>query len=175
MNLVLTDARGGHLSLTTQIESLRFDCIACSAHHDGFTVLNSLVADRMDRSALESACDEVNDSRSVVALPASARSHSRVVIMPVVRASGLEGRIEAAQLMLDLFAVSQEKDVQATSLLITQFLQVRTYPRAHILGVLEGLQRIGLRSFLGLTTLGFDISALREAEFRKDAFQIFGV
>lgn len=172
MNLLLPGPHNQHLRITTAVAVGQFDGLACSAHSDGFTVLNSLRFSDLSRAAIRDLCVEVHEARQVRALPVKTVSGANVFLMPVVKSAGQDGRQQTAQLMRMLFLATQVSEFRIKSLLITQFAHVRRYPRAHVLGVFDELVNIAADSFQHLETVGIEIRAEDEGSIREDARQV---
>jgi hypothetical protein len=168
MNIEITDSTGCVLTVTTDVQGLAFAATACSPHADGFTVLNATVGNRMPRAELELACQQCIERDEVCILPTNASLVTRVLIVPNSGALDLAGRQKASTLMMDLFHATQSDRVAATSLLISHFGYVRSYPQAHVLGICDAIHELKRQSFMGLRILGFEVAPLILAYFEQD-------
>lgn len=168
MNFEITDVAGGRLTITTGVEGMAFDATACSPHADGFTVLRSVVSDRMPHDQLALACRQSIERGEVCILPRIASPATRVMIVPNSGALDAAGRQKAATLMMDLVRATQAEGVAATSLLISHFGFVPRYPKPHVLGICDAINKLRKKSFLGLKVLGFDVASSIRSEFEQD-------
>lgn len=157
MEVTLVDAAGNNLLLTTDIPVHTFEAITCSPNPDGFTVLNSLRIASMSETQLQTACKETTERNEVCVLPAGASPRWRVLLTPALRSGAPQSEADASRLMHDLFNASQAANVQVKSLLITHFAYVRSFPTAHVLGILGALKKLAGGSFGRLGVLGIEV------------------
>ena len=169
MELTLIDKTGAELVLTTELRLHTFDAVTCSPHAVGFTVLNSLGITTMSQAQLQAACNETNLRNEVCVLPINASPRWRVLLTPALRALTAQSQVDASRLMNDLFDASQATGVQASSLLITHFAHVHTYPEVHVLGILDALKKLADSSFGDLKVLGIEFRAEHLPLFEDNA------
>lgn len=175
LELPIIDSTGNALLLTTAIHSHSFDAVTCSPRTDsgfGFSLLFYFVDKPYQLAQLEAACNETVARNEVCVLPKSVSARWRVLLTPTLRSSAQGTRREAAQLMKDLFAASQTKEVAATRLLITHFHYAIKYPEPHVLGIFDAIAEMMNASFLGLKVLGFDFTK-HSAQFERQVCERF--
>jgi hypothetical protein len=150
--ITILDSRGARLTITARVRDYKFDT-ATYSDAPGFTPLGAVVG---DFPGLGSALHAASTRKEVCILPRLERPPYRILITPAIKGLRPETRGEAERLMLDLFAASQTPDVSCRNLLVTHFAWVSRYPKPHVQGILDAIERLSRSSFQGLEVIGFE-------------------
>ena len=157
MHIEINDPHGNLLVITTETEGCTFDAVSCSSNDSGFMPIRGF-AHEFPFSAIHAACQEVESTKQVCILPRDASPDGKTILVtPIVRLNGDEGRIAAKHIMSDVFAASQHPSVEAQSLLITEFCLSNRYRHDHFAGIFDALNEIRQKIFGNLKLIVFDL------------------
>jgi hypothetical protein len=157
MHIEIHDQHDNLLAISTETEGCTFDAVSCSSNDSGFMPIRGF-AHEFPFSAIHAACKEVERTQQVCVLPREASPDGKTVfVTPIIRLNGEEGRITARRIMSDLFAASQHPNVEAQSLLITEFCLSKKYRPDYFAGIFDALNDMRQKSFGNLRLIVFDL------------------
>jgi len=140
--------------------SSKFDCVTLSANYERARIIKRMTDGDIEKVSdeLKNYCDITQNEKSPKLLPASEVSKTRFVLTPVVKASDISGIETCRLIMEEVLLISQSKEVNAETILMTQFSSINSYKFNQYEGILEAILRLSKNSFKNLNNLTFHVN-----------------
>jgi len=140
--------------------SSKFDCVTLSANYERARIIKKMTDGDIEKVSdeLKNYCDITQNEKSPKLLPASEVSKTRFVLTPVVKASDISGIETCRLIMEEVLLISQSKEVNAETILMTQFSSINSYKFNQYEGILEAILRLSKNSFKNLNNLTFHVN-----------------
>ena len=138
----------------------KFDCVTVSANYERARIIKRLIDCDVEKVSdeLKNYCYVTQTERNPKLLPASEVSKTRFILTPVVKSSDISGIEICSLIMEEVLLISQSKEVNAETILMTQLSSINSYKINHYEGILEAILMLSKNSFKNLKNLTFHIS-----------------
>ena len=174
-NLYLIDSR--NQVLTIKVSDINpsdddldvFDCVSMTARYDngfGFSQLYRFVDDR-EAQEIKDCCELVKVEGKTMFLPIMSSGRWRVIVTPTVKGDGYTQRESCRSIMKDVFELSQQPNVGATKLFISQYKYMFGYREQQLDGVFEALKELRDKSFGSLDLIYFEVDTRYKEKFNQ--------
>jgi len=180
-NLYLTDSNNQALTITVSDITPSdddldiFDCVSMTARYDngfGFSQLYRFVDDK-ESLEIKDCCDLAIVEDKSKLLPIMSSGRWWIVVTPIVKGDGYKQRESCKSIMKDIFELSQQSQVSATKLFISQFRYMFDYREEQLSGVFEALQELRDSSFGSLNSIYFEVDARFKDRFAQQVRSCF--
>jgi hypothetical protein len=180
-NLYLTDSTNQALTITVSDITPSdddldiFDCVSMTARYDngfGFSQLYRFVDDK-ESQEVKDCCDLVIAENKSKLLPIMSSGRWWIVVTPIVKGDGYKQRESCKSIMKDIFELSQQSQVSATKLFISQFRYMFDYREEQLSGVFEALQELRDSSFGSLNSIYFEVDTRFRDRFAQQVRSCF--
>jgi len=180
-NLYLTDSTNQALTITVSDITPSdddldiFDCVSMTARYDngfGFSQLYRFVDDK-ESQEIKDCCDLAIVEDKSKLLPIMSSGRWWIVVTPIVKGDGYKQRESCKSIMKDIFELSQQSQVSATKLFVSQFRHMFDYREEQLSGVFEALQELRDSSFGSLNSIYFEVDTRFRDRFAQQVRSCF--